>query len=459
MKVFGSSGVRGVVNETLTPEYALQVAMAAGSVWRSEYGPTRVAVAHDTRTSGGMIADAAQSGLASVGLDVDYLGTIPTPGAQAYADDESIPALVVTASHNPPQHNGIKLVGPDGIELSVDQLERVEQRLLGERFERGEWSEIGQSRTVDGAREDYVQQLLDSVDRETIAAADLTVAIDPGHGAGSLTSPEFFRRLGCHVLTINAQPDGHFPGRKPEPVADNLGDLQRLVETSEADLGIAHDGDADRAIFVDEKGEFIEGDAALAALAAAELDVNDGVVSAVSTSQRLVDVAGRAGAEIYLTQIGSSHIVTKIRDLQREGTDVPIAGEGNGGIIFPEYRAIRDGAYTAARFCELLVDRSASEVAALFDDYYNVRVNVTYDDEAERAAMIDAIETVAHESEAGLNTTDGYRLEFDDGWVLARPSGTEPLIRVYAEARSRERAEELAALMEESVTAAAEATR
>ncbi|MCU4717531.1 phosphoglucosamine mutase [Halapricum hydrolyticum] len=458
MKVFGSSGVRGVVNETLTPEYALQVAMAAGTVWRNELGASRVAVAHDTRTSGGMISDAARSGLASVGLDVDYLGTIPTPGAQVYADEESIPALMVTASHNPPQHNGIKLIGPDGIELAVDQLERVEQRLLGERFGRSGWDAIGQTRTIDGVQRAYVDQLLESVDRERIADAELTVALDPGHGAGSVTSPQFFRELGCHVLTINAQPDGHFPGRKPEPVADNLGDLKRLVETTDADLGIAHDGDADRAIFVDETGAFIEGDAALAALAREELQVGDGVVSAVSTSQRLVDVVADVGAELHLTQIGSSHIITKVQELEKEGTRVPIAGEGNGGIIFPGYRTIRDGAYTAARFCELLADRRASKIAADYDEYYNVRKNISYEDEGERSAMTDAIEAVARETDAEVNTIDGYRIEFDDGWVLARPSGTEPLIRVYAEARDPDRAEALAALMYDAITAAPDET-
>ncbi|MFW6017359.1 MAG: phosphoglucosamine mutase [Halapricum sp.] len=452
MKVFGSSGVRGVVNETLTPEYALQVAMAAGTVWRNELDASRVALAHDTRTSGGMIADAARSGLASVGLDVDYLGTIPTPGAQSYANAESIPALMVTASHNPPQHNGIKLIGADGIELAVDQLERVEQRLLGERFERSEWDAIGRVRSIDGVRRAYIDQLLGAVDRERIADAALTIALDPGHGAGAVTSPQFFRELGCHVLTINAQPDGHFPGRNPEPVADNLGDLTRLVETSDADLGIAHDGDADRAIFVDETGSFIEGDAALAALAHEELGSGDGVVSAVSSSQRLVDIAEAVGAELHLTRIGSSHIITKVQQLEKEGTRVPIAGEGNGGIIFPGYRTIRDGAYTAARFCELLADRRASEVAAEYDGYHNVRKNVSYADEGERAAMTDAIETVARETDAEVITIDGYRLEFDDGWVLARPSGTEPLIRVYAEARDPDHAEEFAALMYDAIT-------
>jgi phosphomannomutase/phosphoglucomutase len=456
MKVFGSSGVRGVVNETLTPEYAMQVAMAAGSFWRTERDVTRVAVAHDTRKTGQMFADAAKSGLASVGLDVDYIGTVPTPGVQVYADDNDVAAFMLTASHNPPQHNGIKLIGTDGVELPIDQLEAVEERLLEESFARVEWDGVGESRTIEGADDDYVEQLLAAVDREAIADAELTVALDPGHGAGAVTSPDFFRRLGCRVLTINAQPDGHFPGRDPEPVADHLGDLQRLVRTSEADLGIAHDGDADRAIFVDETGSFVEGDAALAALAEAELSAGNAVVSAVSTSQRLVDVADRTGAELHMTPIGSSYLITKIQTLKRQGKHVPIAGEGNGGIIFPPYRTIRDGAYTAARFCELVTDRPASEVAADYDDYYNVRSNVHYETDSQRERMLGAIETVAAESAADLDTTDGYRLNYEDGWVLARPSGTEPLIRIYAEARDPDRVETLADRMREAVENAAD---
>jgi len=451
MKVFGSSGIRGIVNETLTPEYALHVAMAAGTCWRQVSGAERVAVAHDTRTSGRLFARAAESGLSSVGLDVEYLGTVPTPAAQVYADDHDVPALVVTASHNPPQHNGIKLIGPDGIELSVDRLERVEETLLAESFDRADWDEVGHPGTVDGAADAYVEQLLAAVDRDRIAGADLTVAIDPGHGAGSVTSPTFFRELGCRVLTVNAQPDGRFPGRRPEPVEKHLGDLQRLVRTSEADLGVAHDGDADRAIFVDETGSFVEGDAALAALAEAQLEPGDSVVTAVSSSQRLVDVAERVGADCHMTPIGSTHIITKIQRLQADGERVPIAGEGNGGVMFPAYRTIRDGAYTAARFCELLADRSASAVATEYDDYYNVRVNVGYDSESERAAMIEAIESAARDADVDLDTTDGYRLNYDDGWVLARPSGTEPLIRIYAEACSPDRARQLADRMREDV--------
>lgn len=440
MKVFGSSGVRGVANDELTPEFVLRVAMAAGTVWGAE----EAAVARDTRATGRMFADAAASGLQSVGTTVHRLGVVPTPGAQAYAGREGVPTVMITASHNPPQYNGVKVIGADGIELPIAAIERIESVLRTDGFGRARWNETGAERRVESVRRAYVEDLLGAADRERIGEANLTVALDPGHGAGSLTSPDFFRRLGCRVLTINAQPDGTFPGRNPEPVPENLGDLGRLVATTDADVGIAHDGDADRAIFFDEQGEYIEGDATLAALAAAQVGAGDTAVSAVTASRRLLDVAEAAGAQVKLTPVGSTNIVTEIRDLEAQGETVPIAGEGNGGIFFPEYRLARDGAYIAARFLELIVERSASAVVAEYDNYYNVRRNVEYGDRSERDAIVTAIETRATESDGELDTTDGYRLDYDDGWVLARPSGTEPFVRVYAEATERERAAELA---------------
>jgi len=453
MRVFGSSGVRGVVNEDLTPADATEVAQAAGTVWAAG-GADRVAVARDTRRTGPMLVDSVAGGLASVGVSVDRLGVVPTPALQAYAERAGVPGLMVTASHNPPEYNGIKLVGADGVELPRERLEAIETRLLDETPRRVDWDETGTSRRVDGAARAYVEELLAAVDREAVADTDLTVAVDPGHGAGTVTSPDFFRRLGCRVKTINAQPDGHFPGRDPEPVAGNLGDLRRFVRATDADLGVAHDGDADRAIFVDERGAHVEGGAALAALAADALAEGDTVVSAVNASQRLVDVVEAAGADLSLTPIGSTYIVSRIRDLLATGRSVPVAGEGNGGILFPEYRIARDGAYTAARFCELLAnsDEPASDLAARYDDYVNVRRDVAYDSERQREAMLDAIERAAEESPAELDTTDGYRLDYGDGWALARPSGTEPVVRVYAEARSADRAAELAGSLHDAVS-------
>ncbi|PSP62351.1 phosphoglucosamine mutase [Halobacteriales archaeon QH_8_67_36] len=444
MHVFGSSGVRGVAGEELTPQDAMQVAQATGSVWATD--ADRVAVARDTRTTGRTYENAVTSGFTGLGFNVDRLGIVPTPGLQAYCEGEGVPGLMVTASHNPPAYNGIKLVGADGVELSRETLDEIERALAAEPSHAG-WDRMGTDRRVERARRDYRADVCQSVDRERIAGADLTVVIDPGHGAGALTSPDLFRELGCTVHTVNAQPDGHFPGRNPEPVAATLGDLRSYVRATDADLGIAHDGDGDRAIFVDECGEHMDGSATLAALAAAELQAGDGVVSAVNASQRLVDVVEEAGASLSLTPIGSTYIVSRVLQRQAEGTHVAIAGEGNGGVLFPDYRIARDGGYTAARLCELLADRSASELVAPYDDYYNVRRNLHVDDESARESMLSGIESHATETAADLDTTDGWRLDYGDGWVLARPSGTEPVVRVYAEARTPERAEELAGQM------------
>ncbi len=444
MKVFGSSGVRGVAGE-VTPAFVQRVAMAAGSVWRADDGPGAAAVARDTRLTGGMLADAAAAGLAAVGADVHRLGVVPTPAAQAYARREGVPVVMVTASHNPPEYNGVKLVGGDGVELPRAALERVEDRLLAERFDRAAWDRTGDRRRVESAGRRYVEDLLEAADREAVADADLTVALDPGHGAGALTSPAFLRELGCEVVTVNATPDGHFPGRDPEPVPDNLADLGRLVRAADADLGVAHDGDADRAIFFDETGSYVEGDATFAALAAAELEAGDVTVSAVNVSQRLVDVVDDAGAQLELTPIGSTHIITRVRELQAEGAHVPVAGEGNGGVLFPDYRLARDGAYTAAAFLALLAEAGpASEVVAPHGGYENVRENVAYDTDAQREAMLDAVEQFAEAAGAEHTTIDGHRLDSGYAGVLARASGTEPVVRVYAAARERERAADLA---------------
>ncbi|WP_138007546.1 phosphoglucosamine mutase [Halalkalirubrum salinum] len=440
MDIFGSSGVRGVAGKGLSPDFVLRVARAAATEWDTD----RVAVARDTRTTGQLFANIAAGGIASTGAAVDRLGVAPTPAVTRYCEHESIPAVLITASHNPPEYNGIKLVGTDGIELSIPTLERIETHILEENFAVAPWNEITDTRRVESVNDDYIDELVASVDREAIAAADLTVAIDPGHGAGALTSPEFYRRLGCTVLTVNGQPDGHFPGRLPEPVEDHLGDLCRLVASTDADVGIAHDGDADRAIFVDEDGTFISGEESFAALAAESLSAGDSTVAAVNVSQRLVDVCNDVGATLELTPIGATNIITRITELWDAGKSVPIAGEGNGGIFFPNYRLVRDGAYIGAKFLELLVDRPASEVVAPYQDYYNVRRNLEYEGDREKKAMVSAAAAYVRTIDADINSTDGFRMDHGDAWVLVRPSGTEPKIRIYAEASDPKRADELA---------------
>ena len=451
MKVFGSSGARGVAGRDLTPEFVLQVAKAAGTVWEAD----RAAVATDTRTTGQLFADATAAGLASVGLDVDRLGQTPTPAVSHYCEREGIPAVLLTASHNPPEYNGVKLIGSDGIELSVDVLERIESRVLADKFDTAMSKSVGRTNTVETANRDYVDSLVESVDREAIADAELTVALDPGHGAGTFASPELYRRLGCRVITVNAQPDGHFPGRLPEPVPENLADLGHLVRSTEADIGIAHDGDADRSVFFDETGRFINGDASLAALAEHELSEGDVTVAAVNVSQRLVDVCSRVGADLELTPIGATHIITRIKQLWAEGRSVPIGGEGNGGIFFPNHRLVRDGPYIGAKFLELITEQPASEVVEPYQAYHNERINLSYESDAELQRLLDAATEYVEASDAEVTTIDGYRLDYGDAWVLVRPSGTEPKVRIASEATDATRATELA----ETLQTALEATR
>ncbi len=442
MELFGSSGIRGVALRYLTPALVLDIAKAAGTVWDAD----RVAVARDTRTTGELFANAAASGLAAVGCDVDRLGVVPTPAVGNYCEANGVPCVLVTASHNPPEFNGIKLVGDDGVELSVGVLERVERRVLDDEYDVADWRTAGETSRVAGAVDDYVDQLVDAVDAAAVADADLTVAVDPGHGAASTAAPRVYRELGCEVVTVNATPDGHFPGRESEPVPENLASLSRLVATSDADVGIAHDGDADRAVFVDENGAFVDGDTSLAAMADACLEPGDAVVSAVNVSQRLVDVCDANDADVELTPIGATNIITRTRELREEGTNVPVAGEGNGGVFFPPYRLARDGAYIGARFLELLAAGGdpVSEAVAPYADYHFVRINVEYEDGEERDEMLSAARAYVETADAEPNTTDGYRLDYGDAWVLVRPSGTEPKIRVYAESADADRAERLA---------------
>jgi len=450
MQVFGSSGVRGTVDQ-LTPEEVTRVAMAAGTVFARE-DHDRAVLARDTRRTGPLLADAASAGLAAAGLDPVRAGVLPTPGLQAHAADEALPGVMVTASHNPPPYNGVKLIGADGVGLARDAIERVESVLLEEAFDRASWDETGRPERVPGVevRRTYREGVRAAVDAGRIAAADLRVAVDPGHGAAAHTSPDLFRELGCGVTTVNAQPDGRFPGRDPEPTRERLGDLRRLVCAGDADLGVAHDGDGDRAVFVDETATAVSGDAMFAALAAEAVGPGDVCVAAVNVSQRVVEAVREAGGRLELTAIGSTNLVTRARELRRDGERVAVVGEGNGGVMLPDYRLARDGAYTAARVLELVAERPASDVFEPYGGYELLTRNVEYGDDAERERMLAAAERHARASDAEVDTTDGYRLDYDNGWVLVRPSGTEPVVRVYAEAGERERAREL---LEAAVTA------
>lgn len=453
MGLFGSSGVRGVVNEELTASDVLRLAAAVTSHWDAD----RVGIGRDTRVASEAFANAASAGAAGAGATVDRLGVIPTPGFQRYLRRAGVPGMMITASHNPPRYVGVKLFDGDGIELGGDRLDAVEEVVARDVWTPAPWESIGGERRVEGAIDAYLDAVRSAVDREAIAAAEPTVAIDPGHGAGCGTTARLCRELGCRVMTVNDTPDGRFPGRQPEPVPEVLDDLRALVRANEADLGVAHDGDADRAVFVDANGDVVPGDSVLAMLAAELVEEGDVVVSAVNASNRLAAAVEGEGGTLERTPIGSAAIVDRVQELTAEGVTVPVAGEGNGGIFLPEHGLVRDGLLVTAVVLGMSVERPLADRAAEHGGYHLVRRELPYESEREREQFLAALDTVAADAPGPVNRTDGVRIERDEGWTLARASGTEPVIRVVAEASDPDRAAWYADELVEAIRAGADA--
>ncbi len=437
-RLFGTNGIRGVVGQDMTADLAVRVGRAIGT----HAGGGTIALARDPRLSGPMLARAVAAGLMAAGVEVVDLGMVPTPCAQYYVHTH--PGLkggvVITASHNPREFNGIKALDAQGMEMAREEEEAIEAIYFDERFRAAEWSEVGDLRSDAGAVDLYLRSILSRVDVEAIRKRRLTVVADPANGAGCVTTPYLLRALGCRVLTLNGQPDGAFPGRLPEPTVEHLGDLLRMVVEAKADLGVAHDGDADRAIFVDEKGGFLYGDKSLALLARAELAARGGlVVTPVSTSSVLEDVVQEAGGRLLRTKVGSPIVA---RTMLAQGA--VFGGEENGGIIFPAHQFCRDGGMTLAKMLEVVAKagQPLSALAASLPQYSLQKVAVEVP-VARRAETLEAL--VALVKGRDVETIDGVKIHEPDGWVLVRPSGTEPLFRIYAEARTPERAKALAA--------------
>ncbi len=436
-RLFGTNGIRGIVGRDMTADLAVRVGRAMGTF----FDDGTVALARDTRLSGPMLARAVASGLMSAGCSVIDLGVVPTPGAQYYVAKSGHlkGAVVVTASHNPREFNGLKAIDAQGMEMRREDEEAIEAIYFEETYRVVDWSRVGSARSDDSANERYLAGVIAHVDVDAIRRRAFTVVADPGNGAGCVTTPNLLRSLGCRVVTINAQADGAFPGRLPEPVADHLGDLLRVMSEGHADLGVAHDGDADRAVFVDDKGDFLVGDKSLALLARHAIDGRGGtVVTPVSTSSIIEDVVRAAGGRVVRTKVGSPIVARTMFE-----TGAAFGGEENGGVIFPEHQFCRDGAMTVAKMLELLAKAGTplSKLAASLPEYHIRKANVPVPVDR-REAVLGRL--VALTQGRRIDTTDGVRILESDGAVLVRPSGTEPMFRVYAEGRTAERAEALA---------------
>ncbi len=439
-RLFGTFGVRGIANEMITPEFALKMGMAFGTMLRREGRKSPlVVIGRDTRVSGEMLKNALISGLLSVGCNVVDVGIAPTPAIQWATDHFNADGgAVITASHNPPEYNGIKLLEPNGMGLKKEREAVVEDVFFNEDFKGASWDEIGEVREEDVIKP-YIEAIKARVDVEAIKKRRPFVVVDTSNGAGSLTLPYLLRELGCKVISVNAHPDGHFPARNPEPNEENLKDFMKIVKALGADFGVAQDGDADRAVFIDENGRFIQGDRTFALVADAVLREKGGglLVTTVATSNLLDDIAKRNNAEVMRTKVGDLIVARAL--LEHNGT---IGGEENGGVIFPDFVLGRDGAMTTAKIVEIFA-KSGKKFSELIDElprYYQFKTKRKMD--GDRKAIVAKVAELAKAKGYTVDTTDGTKVLFPDGWVLIRASGTEPIIRVFSEAKEEGNARE-----------------
>jgi phosphomannomutase len=447
------SGIRGHVGTDLTPEVVARYAAALGSWARSQSTdqsarpPIRpsVVLGRDARTSGAMFTRAAAAGLMSVGVEVIDLGIVPTPTVQLAVEHHHAAAgLILTASHNPIEWNALKFVGPDGIFLDAQAGSAV--RALAEQGpRRAGWSDLGSAREDPEAIERHLDAILalPMLDLAAIRARRFLVALDCVRGAGAGAILPLLERLSCRVHGINLEMDGRFP-RAPEPVPENLGELSALVKTTRADIGLAVDPDVDRLALVDETGTPIGEDYTLAFAVKAVLDRRrtDGttptVVVNLSTSLVVEDAARAGGARLVRAPVGEANVARTIRDER-----ALIGGEGNGGVMLPQLHIGRDAPLGVALILHLLAQTGVtlSRLVAESPRYTIVKAK------APRGSDLPPLYQRLRQrfSDAAADERDGLRLAWPDRWLHVRPSGTEPIVRLIAEAPSRAEAEALVA--------------
>jgi phosphomannomutase len=434
------SGIRGRVGEALTPEIIATYAAGFGA-WARQRASSRspVVVGRDSRVSGPMFHRAVIAALQSVGCDVIDVGLAPTPTIQLAVEwHHAAGGLAITASHNPIEWNALKFIAPSGLFLSA--AEGAEMRDTTARgIPRATWDCLGQVNQDDEAITRHIDAILalPYIDVPAIRRRAFHVALDCVRGAGATIMPALLERLGCRVDAINLETDGRFP-HPPEPVAENLHDLERFVRATRADIGFAVDPDVDRLALVDETGTAIGEDYTLALAAGAVLRRQKGpVVTNLSTSRVVDDAAALAGVEVIRAPVGEVNVAIRMRDERS-----PVGGEGNGGVIVKDLHLGRDAPAGAALVLQLLLDENEplARIVSRRPRYAIVK------DKLDRpAGSLDSVYASLRTAfvGAGVDTADGIRFAWGDRWVHVRPSGTEPVVRVIAEAPTEAMAREL----------------
>jgi phosphomannomutase len=433
------SGIRGRVGEGLTPEVVARYAAAFGAWSIGQGGSRQIVVGRDSRVSGAMFHRIVVGTLQLAGCDVIDIGLTTTPGCQlAVEHHHAAGGLMLSASHNPIEWNALKFIGASGLFLEASEGTAM-RALVESGIPYAGWQQIGSVIADPDAAARHLDAVLaiPYLDVDAIRARGFTVALDCVRGAGATIMPLLLERLGCRVVSINMEPDGRFP-REPEPTAENLKELERLVKESGADIGFAVDPDVDRLALVADGGRAIGEDFTLALAARLVLRHRPGpLVTNLSTSLVVEDAARVAGVEAIRAPVGEVNVAVRMREL-----GAPVGGEGNGGVILPEVHLGRDAPIGAALLLQLLVEegRSLSALVASLPRYVIVkdklpRPNVGLD------AVYGALR--AEFPEATVDVQDGLRLAWPDRWVHVRPSGTEPIVRVIAEAPDEAGAREL----------------
>ena len=425
--MFGTSGIRGPIGETVTAALALSVGRAVGST-----DIDRAVIGRDPRHSGEILSDAVSAGLRECGVDVIDIGLAATPTiARSVAWRGADTGISVTASHNPPADNGLKLWQPTGQAFDESRRAEITGRVEAENYDLATWDGIGNERSWDGATERHAEALVDA----STEVSDCSVVVDIGTGAGGVTATAL-HRLGCAVETINAQPDGSFPARPSEPTEETLTSLRAQVATTDADLGVAHDGDADRLVAVDETGRFVSGDRLLALFAREAVSRGDEVAAPVNTSLAVDDTLEPLGASVTRTRVGDVHVAERATS-----ETVVFGGEPSGAWIWPDETLCPDGPLAACKLAELVDEAGPlSSLLEAVERYPIRRESIETDAKGTRMSQVRDHVVAAYDD---ITTIDGVRIGFDDGWVLIRASGTQPLIRLTAEARDPDRADDL----------------
>ncbi|MEM1938823.1 MAG: phosphoglucosamine mutase [Acidilobaceae archaeon] len=435
-KLFGTDGIRGVTGTELTPEMALRLGRAIGAFFGLG---SRVLVGRDVRAGGDMILSAIVSGLLAEGVKIYNAGLIPTPALQFAVREHSYDGgVMVTASHNPPEYNGIKVIDSSGVEVSREDEAIIEDYYFKGHGSRLEWRSLVDSPEVRvGLIEDYINAIVMQVDRDEIAKHRFKVVVDCANSVSTLTTPLLLRRLGAKVISLNCHLDPEFPGREPEPTPQTLSEASSLVLSSKADIGVGHDGDADRAIMIDDKGQVHWGDRSGTLLAVHASykwrELPRRVYTGVSSSILIEEYLKQHNITVVWTPVGS---VTIARTIMNEGG--AIAGfEENGGYIHVPHQYVRDGAMKLALTLDMMTSlrEKLSDIFAKLPVYYTLKTKI----KASREEALCAVEAVKeYYSNYRMITIDGVKVFGEDFWLLVRPSGTEPIIRIMGEAKSRE---------------------